>query len=112
MLGWRLLTVTGSSNLPLMKFPDHLMVSIRWEPSVTFSSTVSVGSVPMSDSWIRTVIELEDVEILRIEGRPGRTVCAHLFCLCNNNNVIIILLYTSVVDEYKNCYCNMQLTQY
>ena len=76
------------------------MVLIRWEPSVTFSSTVSVGSVPMSDSWIRTVIELEDVEILRIEGRPGRTVCVHLFYLCNNN----ILLYTSVVDEQKNCY--------
>ena len=100
MLGWRLLTNTGSNNLPRKKLPDHIMVSIRWEPSVTFSSTVSVGSVPMSDSWIRTVIELEDVEISRIEGRPGRTVCAHLFCLCNNN----ILLYTSVVDEYKNCY--------
>ena len=41
---------------------------------MTFISTVSIGAVPMSDSWILRVSESENFEMKRMEGEPGTTV--------------------------------------
>ena len=43
---------------------------------MTFTSTISIGAVPMSDSLTWTVRESENLERKRMEGGPGRTVHA------------------------------------
>ena len=63
-------------NSPWMKFPLLSILSISWEPSVTFTSTISIGAVPMSDTWTWTVRESKDLEKRRMEGGPGKTVHA------------------------------------
>ena len=73
MFGSRPITTTSINSL-WTKLPVHSMEVINSEPSVTFSWTKSIGAVPTSETWSWRDSELDDADVRRTVGGPGRTV--------------------------------------